>query len=107
VDVNENQVPWLTVPDSLTTAKTLTEFTVSVVDPDSGDDLMLTWDWGDGTVTFTEIPVASHTYDHRGIYILTVIVTDGTGLPGHIVSASASVVVLSPGEMNQHGGTRG
>ncbi len=105
--VVENHIPWLTIPDRLITAKTLTEFTVSVMDPDSGDELMLTWDWGDGTVTFTGIPVASHTYDHRGTYILTVIVTDGTGLPGHIVSASALVVVLSPGEGNQHGGARG
>jgi peptide/nickel transport system substrate-binding protein len=106
--VAENSPPSLIIPDiPEVRAKTPTEFTVLASDPDAGDTLTFVWDWGDGTSSFTAAPVASHEYDHRGEYVLTVTLSDGTGLPGHTVSSYASVTVLSSGNGYQHGGSRG
>ncbi|MCJ7489442.1 MAG: ABC transporter substrate-binding protein [Thermoplasmata archaeon] len=103
-----NHPPSLVVPAVLElTVKTLTEFTVMAVDPDAEDTLTFVWDWGDGEMSFTEVPVATHEYNHKGEYTLTVTVADGTGLPGHSVSNVTLVTVLGLGNGYQTGGTRG
>lgn len=106
--VDDNAPPMLTISEIPEVfARTPTEFTVDASDSDPEDVLSFTWYWGDGTVTSTSTPTATHTYAHKGTYTLTVVVTDNTGIPGHVVEASASVTVLSIGGGQQHGGTKG
>jgi ABC-type oligopeptide transport system substrate-binding subunit len=108
IAVSENSPPYVSIPEvPEVLAKTPTEFTVVAFDPDAQDMLTFVWDWGDGEFSFTATPVASHEYNRKGEYVLTVTVTDGTGLPGHSVSDSILVTVQSSGNGYQNGGTRG
>lgn len=95
VIVTENSPPWITVPEVMYVGwKMLWEFEVSVGDPDANDTLRLLWDWGDGSApTVTENATASHVYNSRQQYNLTVWCDDLTGLDGHNVSDSGVVVV--------------
>ena len=59
----------------------LFNFTASATDPDEGDELTYTWNYGDGSpeasgVDLTEV---SHIYDTAGTYTLTLTVDDGNG----------------------------
>ncbi|HIH01553.1 TPA: PKD domain-containing protein [Thermoplasmata archaeon] len=108
VAVGVNHAPYLVVPDfPEILAKTPTEFAVLAYDLDANDVLTFVWDWGDGTASVTDVAVASHEYRHKGEYVITVTLDDGTGLPGHVVSDTGFVTVLSLGYGNQHGGTKG
>ena len=101
--VTSNSPPSITVADFADVkAKELATFTVTASDPDAGDVLMYTWDWGDGTASVTYEPFAMHAYSTRGTFTLTVTVSDLTGLPGHEVSDSGTVYVYS-GEKKQQG----
>jgi ABC-type transport system substrate-binding protein/PKD repeat protein len=103
VEVDDNLPPTLVVPDfEPTDPRTETAFHVDAGDPD-GDLLMFTWDWGDGTTTVTYEATATHSYRHGGTYVITVTVSDLTGLEGHEVSDSGTVYV-SKGQQ-KHGGT--
>lgn len=64
-----------------------------VAGSDPEDALRYTWFWGDGDVSVTTVPTASHTYDVRSTYTLKVWADDLTGIPGHNVSDTGSVHV--------------
>ena len=61
-----------------------------------GDALRYTWLWGDGGRSVTTVPTATHSYQQKGTFTLTVYADDLTGLAGHNVSGSNSVVVVTP-----------
>lgn len=95
VEVGLNQPPMISVPDfDSVGAKVETTFEVFADDPD-GDTLMFVWDWGDGTSSITYEPIATHAYRHGGTYVLTVTVSDQTGIDGHEVSDYGEVYVIS------------
>jgi peptide/nickel transport system substrate-binding protein len=99
-----NDPPTISVPDFDPVAvRTEGVYSVSAADPD-GDPLSFTWDWGDGTVSYTATAMATHTYEVRGFYTVTVTVSDGTGLPGHEVSDSGTVYAYSGSMKHQHSG---
>jgi peptide/nickel transport system substrate-binding protein len=80
--------------------KSVYTFEVSASDAD-GDLLLFTWYWGDGTVSVTSNSTCDHIYEKKGTYVLTVVVSDQTGLPGHEVEASGTVTVIwiPPGKL--------
>ena len=93
VMVAENSPPIVEVPDFPNVLrKTEKLFVIDAYDADS-DDLRYTWDWGDRTVTVTDVPYATHTYTPPRTFELTVYVDDLTGLPGHNVSDTGLVNV--------------
>jgi PKD repeat protein/ABC-type oligopeptide transport system substrate-binding subunit len=104
--VRENQPPTLTVPPFANRLpKQVYTYTVAVSDADSRDDLLVTWDWGDGSpLTVTEVAAggtcssANHAYNSWGTYELTVWVDDMSGVDGHNVSESNSIVVVRSNE---------
>jgi len=105
IAVSNNFPPLLSVSDfGSVQTKTAYEFVVSVFDSDPRDTLSFAWDWGDGSVSYTDGPAASHAYSTQGTYVITVTVSDNTGLPGHIVSDSGTVTVYSGHAA--HGGTK-
>ena len=69
-------------------------FTVTASDPES-DPIAYTWEWGDGTISVTDVDYALHTYDVQDVYDLTVYADDLTGVDGHNVSDTGAVTVLS------------
>ncbi len=91
--VSSNQAPTIDVPDLTNVLRKVpTLFEVDASDPD-GDDMRYTWDWGDRTVTVTDVPWANHTYMPPKEFLLTVWADDLTGLPGHNVSDTGLVKV--------------
>ena len=97
ISVGGNSPPTIDVPDfpSVRTDNA-TDFTVTASDPDSGDPLTYTWDWGDGSpLESTASDTATHTYDLQGTYTLEVFVYDGTGIASHNVSDTGLVTVMS------------
>jgi len=93
-----NWLPWIETPLSSMTMKALTDhlFEVTASDNDSADSLIVTWDFGDGTVMVG----ASVTYQYAQVavdtdYTLTVYVDDSFVDPmlSHNVSSSATVTV--------------
>ena len=64
-------------------------FTATATDPDSGDVLTYTWEFGDGASGVTGNPV-THTYDAVGNYTVNVTVDDGHG---HSRTASLTITV--------------
>lgn len=94
VVVSANAPPTLSVPDFIDVLrKSVYTFEVSASDAD-GDSLLFTWYWGDGTVSVTSANVCDHIYEKKGTYVLTVVVSDQTGLPGHEVEATGMVTVI-------------
>jgi hypothetical protein len=100
IDVTENEPPWVLLPSILTAGynRTFTVTPTQCLDNDA-DPLQVWYDWGDGTSMTQGGDVASsyaasHIYSSLGNKTLTVYVDDGTGLPGHNVSASATVKVF-------------
>ncbi len=103
IAVSANDPPAVIVPDFGSVAMRVESvYTVTATDQD-GDDLSFVWDWGDGTLSYTDSATATHAYANRGFFTITVTVSDGTGLPGHEVSDSGIVYVFS-GQMKQQGG---
>ena len=93
VTVAANSAPVLFVPDfSDVLKKTTYTFEVTASDPD-GDALLYTWYWGDGTSSVSATNQCDHIYEKKGTYTLTVIVSDQTGIPGHEVTDTGTVVV--------------
>ncbi len=96
VVVTSNRAPTITVPDYANKiAKQTYSYTVTASDPDSRDDLLYTWYWGDGTFSVTTTTSADHAYNSRGTYTLTVWVDDQTGLDNHNVSEWGYVSVIT------------
>jgi len=100
IEVTENEPPMVVLPSTLSAGynKTFTVTPTQCLDND-GDLLQVWYDWGDGSPMTQGGDVASsyaasHVYSSLGNKILTVYVDDGTGLPGHNVSASATVKVF-------------
>ena len=60
-------------------------------DPDAGDTLSFSWDFGDGTSGDGVAP--SHTYDSEGIYVVTLTVQDSIGSTD---TAVTTITVTSP-----------
>jgi hypothetical protein len=77
-----------TSPSSPVAGEAVT-FTATATDPDTGDSLTYTWEFGDGTSSVTGNP-ATHTYDSVGNYTVNVTVDDGHG---HTRSASLIITV--------------
>ncbi|MFZ0014126.1 MAG: S8 family serine peptidase [Acidimicrobiia bacterium] len=69
-------------------------FTNTSQDPDIGDTLIYSWDFGDGTTSTATNP--SHVYDTEGGYDVTLIADDGTE-----TSTATSHVVVSVVPVNQ------
>jgi PKD repeat protein len=46
-------------------------------DPDTGDTIAYTWDWGDGTTPSSGSSPGAHTYAESGSYTITLTTTDG------------------------------
>jgi len=85
--------PSLSVPDYWVAVwKVDTVFVVAASDVDD-DSLRYTWFWGDGRVSVTTTPLATHAYARRQVYSLTVFADDLTGVSGHNVSGSCVVSV--------------
>jgi hypothetical protein len=94
VPVTNNTAPSCSVPSYPHVVwKTLTNFSISSVDPDTRDKHRYTWDWGDGSVSVTNTKWAWYSYPRKASYTLTVYADDLTGLPGHNVSGSNNVLV--------------
>ncbi len=70
-------------------------------DQDLNDELVYAWDMGDGTNFNTEIAAVSHFYEASGEYTVSVTATD---LAGQSATATASVVVLTPEQIEQKTG---
>ena len=87
-----NSPPSLTVrPSYLYTWNVETWFTVNASDVDA-DPLRFTWDWGDGLLSVTSTPYATHVYSKKQGYTMTVYADDQSGVAGHNVSGSASMM---------------
>jgi PKD repeat protein len=96
VVVAANSPPALAVPDFPDVQKNRPYvFIVVASDADPRDGLLFTWDWGDGTTSVTWVPYAEHEYAKKGTYVLTVTVSDQTGLPGHEVWDTGLVTVMN------------
>jgi PKD repeat protein len=92
-----NSPPTVDIADQfIVLKKAANTYTVTATDPDAGDVLRYTWNWGDGTTTVTFSNSATHVYMKKGTFTLTVTVDDQTGLVGHIVSDSGTVIVKWP-----------
>jgi len=63
-------------------------------DPD-GDTLLYNWDFGDGTQLVDVGPAPVHNYGARGVYTVTLIVTDGTA---DSVPSVTTATVYTPGQ---------
>ena len=87
-----NQAPTVTAAaDPKTgTAPLTVEFSSHAIDPD-GDDLLVTWAFGDGGQAAGD--EATHTYTSAGTYTATVTAMDPTGATG---TATVQVVVSAP-----------
>ncbi len=48
-------------------------------DPNTGDTIAYSWNWGDGTAVSTGAAPAAHTYAASGSYVITLTTTDGWG----------------------------
>jgi ABC-type transport system substrate-binding protein/PKD repeat protein len=96
VSVSKNHAPTITVSDRADVdSKQSEDFSVTASDVDPTDSLLFTWDWGDGTISVTTVTTATHTYNSKGIYTLTVYADDMTGLDGHNVSDTGLISVTS------------
>jgi PKD repeat protein/ABC-type oligopeptide transport system substrate-binding subunit len=102
IKIRENQPPTLTVPPFANKLpKVQYTYTVDVSDADTRDDMVVTWDWGDGSdldVTYVAAggtsSSAPHTYNNWGTYVITVCADDMSGVDGHNVSKDNTVVVV-------------
>jgi len=90
-----NSPPSIDVPDyQMAVWKVPTMFKATCTDLDATDQLLLTWNWGDGTLSVTDhqsnggnlTALTAHTYNFRQYYNITVWIDDQSGLPGHNVS---------------------
>jgi len=96
VSVTENSPPNITVPDFYAPYGVPYNFSIESTDPDAGDRVLYTWDWGDfSALEVTNTTYAVHTYHWRD-HILTVFADDLTDLPGHNVSDQGYVFVYDP-----------
>ena len=95
VIVTENSPPSIEVPDfPVAGIHQDWPFTCNCTDPDLRDQMRLTWYWGDGTVSVSNLQSVGgsfqvtelHDYEHSGVYTLTIWIDDMTGLSGHNVS---------------------
>ena len=80
---------FLTHPSSPREIDTVITFNSTSYDPD-GDIINWTWDLGDGTFTFGEI--ITHTYTSKGVYNITLTVSDDDG------ETHMSTMILDIGE---------
>ncbi|MEP7157863.1 MAG: ExeM/NucH family extracellular endonuclease [Chloroflexota bacterium] len=88
----------LTGPTSPVRAGTSAAFNATFTDPNPGETHTSTWDWGDGSPDTVHSPSggsdsASHTYAAAGFYIVTLTVTDDSGLSD---TETLSVIVFDP-----------
>ncbi|MEM2892247.1 MAG: PKD domain-containing protein [Thermoplasmata archaeon] len=93
IPVTANTPPTVSLPDKTVTVKKSETYTATFYDPDVRDKHRFTWYWGDGGVSVTSVPSATHSYQLKGTYTVTVWCDDLTTLPGHNVSDPATVVV--------------
>ena len=67
-------------------------------DPNTGDTIAYSWNWGDGTAVSTGAAPAAHTYAASGSYVITLTTTDGWGK----FASTARGVTLSEPAGNRH-----
>ena len=99
IDVVANEVPWVQLPSILAAGynKTFTVTPTQCKDNDT-DPLQVWYAWGDGTPmtqggSESASYAGTHIYSSLGNKTLTIYANDGTGLPGHNVSATETVKV--------------
>jgi large repetitive protein len=63
-------------------------------DPNSGDTISYSWNWGDGTALSTGASPSAHTYAAPGSYTITLTTTDGWG---KAASTTRNVNLVEPG----------
>jgi PKD repeat protein len=80
-------------PATLRGAQTI--FNATLSDPRGGSIVNYTWNFADGNVTTTTIPVLTHVFQNAGIYSVILTVTDSEGLSGSRTKA-VIVVVAAP-----------
>jgi PKD repeat protein len=62
-------------------------------DPNSGDSITYSWNWGDGTALSTGASPAAHTYAAPGSYVITLTTTDGWG---KFASTTRNISLVEP-----------
>jgi PKD repeat protein len=62
-------------------------------DPNTGDTIAYSWNWGDGSAVSTGASPAAHTYTAAGAYTITLTTTDGWG---KAASTTRSVNLVEP-----------
>ncbi|HXK37283.1 MAG TPA: PKD domain-containing protein, partial [Candidatus Paceibacterota bacterium] len=96
VSVSANRQPTVSVPAYPYVGwKINTAFTVTANDLD-GDALRYTFLWGDGDRTVTSTPSATHAYQQKSSFTLTVYADDLTGIAGHNASGQNTANVVTP-----------
>ena len=95
IAVKPNHPPTIDVP-ALTTVpnkNTNWTFTAKSHDQDTADVLKYTWSWGDKSTSVTATNTTWHTYKFNKVYVLKVSIDDQSGLAGHNVTDTGTVVV--------------
>jgi parallel beta-helix repeat protein len=73
-------------PDQTVYEGELMTLSGTFTDPNEGDTHSATWDWGDGSDSSGTVSdgtvTGSHTYNHQGVYTVTMTVTDNRGSVG-------------------------
>ena len=62
-------------------------------DPNTGDTIAYSWNWGDGTALSTGASPAAHVYAAAGSYTITLTTTDGWG---KFASTTRNVTLTEP-----------
>jgi hypothetical protein len=102
--VREGQAPTITsiaVPTGPVLRCASIEVCAEFTDPDGGDAHIVLWEWGDGSTSSGTVDedagmvTATHVYSVIGTYIISLTVTDSTGLSDEM-EAAEYVVVYDP-----------
>jgi large repetitive protein len=92
VEPSGNTAPVPTFAQSCT-GLTCSVSSVGTADPNTGDTIAYSWNWGDGTPVSTGAAPTAHVYAASGAYTITLTTTDGWG---KFASTTRSVTLSEP-----------